>query len=96
MEGPNLRIKGNPPSDPGISAGISGRGNWSAENDVIYFGTDRETDIDYNYTLNLDETRAKFKIEPCGKSSGENPIAELEFIESGIFWMNGIEMEKRN
>jgi hypothetical protein len=25
MEGPNLRIKGNPPGDPGISAGISGR-----------------------------------------------------------------------
>ena len=88
----NLRIKGDLPAEPSIS----GRGKWRAENDVIYFGTDRDTDIDHNYTLNFDDTKAKFKNESSKNSSDEKTIAKLEFFESGIFWIDGLELKKRN
>lgn len=92
IEGNILRIEGSLTMEPSLR----GRGTWRAENDVIYFRTDRDTDIDYNYTLNFDDTKAKFKNEPSKNSSNEKAIAKLEFFESGIFWINGIDLEKRN
>ena len=80
------------PAEPSIS----GRGTWSAENDVIYFGTNPDTDIDHNSTLNFNDTKAKFKNEFSKNLSNEKAIAMLEFFESGIFWNNGIELKKRN
>ncbi len=80
------------PAEPSIS----GRGTWRAENDVIYFGTNPDSDIDQNSTLNFNDTKAKFKIESSKDLSNEKAIAKLEFFESGIFWINGIELKKRN
>jgi len=77
------------PAEPSIS----GRGTWRAENDVIYFGTNADMDIDHNYTLNFNDTKARFKNE---SSSNDKAIVKLEFFESGIFWINGIELKKRN
>lgn len=88
----NLRINGNLTAE----TSMSGRGKWRADNDVIYFGTDRDSDIDYNYTLNFDDTKAKYKNESSKNSSDEQPIAKLEFFESGIFWIDGLELKKRN
>jgi len=92
MDGNNLRIKGSSTAEPSMS----GRGTWSAENGVIYFKTNSDTDIDYNNTLDLDDTKAKFKYEPSKDSSNKKANAKLEFLESGIFWINGIELEKRD
>ncbi len=80
------------PAEPSIS----GRGTWRAENDVIYFVTNPDTDIDYNSTLNFNDTKAKFKNDSSNNISNEKAIAKLEFFESGIFWINGIELKKRN
>jgi len=87
----NLSIKGNLPAEPSIS----GRGTWSAENDVIYFATNPDMDIDHNSTLNFNDTKAKFKNESSRNSSDEKAIAKLEFFESGIFWIEGLELIKR-
>lgn len=92
IEGNNLRIEGSLTMEPGLR----GRGTWSAEKDVIYFETNPDKDIDYSNTLNFNDTKAKFKNEPSKNLSDEKAIAKLEFIESGIFWINGIELEKRN
>lgn len=80
------------PAEPSIR----GKGTWSAENDVIYFATNPDTDIDHNSTLNFNDTKAKFKNESSKDLSNEKVIAKLEFFESGIFWINGIEFKKRN
>jgi hypothetical protein len=80
------------PAEPSIS----GRGTWNAENDVIYFRTNPDTDLDHNYTLNFNDTMAKFKNDSSKNVSNEKAIAKLEFFESGIFWINGIELKKRN
>jgi hypothetical protein len=80
------------PAEPSIS----GRGTWRAENDIIYFGTNPNTDIDHNSTLNFNDTKAKFINASSDNISNEKPIAKLEFFESGIFWINGIELKKRN
>lgn len=86
----NNGLKQGLPAEPSIS----GRGTWSAENDVIYFGTNPDTDTDHNYTLNFNDTKAKFKNESSKNLSNEKAIAKLEFFESGVFWINGIELKK--
>lgn len=85
-------LKQGLPAEPSIS----GRGNWRAENNIIYFSTNPEMDIDQNYTLNFNDTMAKFQNESSKKSPNEKTIVKLEFLESGIFWINGIELKKRN
>ncbi len=55
----NNKLSGNQPAEPSIS----GRGTWRADNDVIYFSTNRDTDVDYEYTLNFTDTKAKFISE---------------------------------
>jgi hypothetical protein len=80
------------PAEPSIS----GRGTWSAENDVIYFATNPDTDIDYDNTLNFNDTKAKFTSGFSKNSTDKKTIAKLEFFESGIFWIIGVELKKRN
>lgn len=88
----NKRLEAGSPAEPSIS----GRGTWRVENDMIYFGTNRDTDIDHNSTLNFNETKAKLNNESSKDSSNEKAITKLEFFESGIFWINGMELKKRN
>ncbi len=87
IEGKNTQIKGNMPTEPSMS----GRGKWRAENDIVHFVTDRDVDVDHNYPLNLDNTKARFK-----NPSDEKAMAELEFLESEVFWISGIELKKRS
>lgn len=86
------KVNSGLPAEPSIS----GRGTWRAENDIIYFGTNPDTDIDHNYTLNFNDKKAKFKNESSEDLSNKKTIAKLQFMESGIFWINGIELKKRN
>ena len=88
----NKGLRAGTPAEPSIS----GRGTWSAINDVIYFATNPDTDIDHNSTLNFNDTKAKLTFESSRDSSNEEAIATLEFFETGIFWINGIELKKRN
>lgn len=85
-------LKAGTPAEPSIS----GIGTWSAENDVIYFATNPDTDIDHNYTLNFNDTKAKFKNESSKDLPSEKATVRLEFLESGIFWINGMQLKKRN
>jgi len=88
----NLSLKGNLTAEPSIS----GRGKWRTENDIIYFETFPDTDIDHNYPLNFNDTKARFKNEPSNDIYNEKAITKLEFLESGIFWISGTEFEKRH
>ncbi len=75
---------------------MSGRGTWRVENNIIYFSTDPDSDIDYENTLNFNETKAKYKTGTSDDMSDEKAQAKLEFIESGIFWIDGIELKRKN
>lgn len=87
----NLSLKGNLTAEPGIS----GRGKWRRENDIIHFETYPDTDIDHNYPLNFNDTKARIRFEPSRDAYNEKAITKLEFLESGIFWISGTEFEKR-
>ena len=87
-----MSLKGNLTAEPSIS----GRGKWRTENDIIYFETFPDTDIDHNYPLNFNDTKARFKNEPSNDIYNEKAITKLEFLESGIFWISGTELEKRH
>ncbi len=87
VEGKSIQIKGGMTTEPSIR----GRGRWRAENDMVHFETDRNTDIDHNYPLNLHGTRAKYR-----GASDEKAIAEVEFVESEVFWITGIELVRKN
>ena len=86
-EGKNIQIKGGRITEPSMS----GRGRWRAENDMVHFETYRDTDIDHNYPLNLHGTRAKYR-----DTSDEKAITALEFQDSSVFWINGIELVRRS
>lgn len=85
-------LQSNFPHEPSTS----GRGTWIVENDIIYFATDLEIDKNHNFTLNFNQTKAKFTPESVKGSADEKAPAKLEFLESGIFWVNGIELKNRN
>ncbi|QLG46615.1 hypothetical protein [Costertonia aggregata] len=92
IDGTNLPVNENLPTE----SSISGKGRYRVKNDVIYFTTDGDTDIDHNYPLNFNDTKAKFKNGYSKNSSNERAIAKLKFFESGIFWIDGLELKKRN
>ncbi len=79
------------PAEPSMS----GRGTWSIAHGIISFETDPEKDINHNYTLNFNDTQAKYTDGISEEPANADTAAKLEFIASGIFWINGIELKKR-
>ena len=84
----NLNSKKAPPAGPGLS----GRGTWSIKGNVIHFRTNPATNKNYKYTLDLDGARAKYLMY----TSEEKELAKINFVDSKIFWIEGMELQKRN
>lgn len=60
------------------------KGSWVFKDGVILFRTNRETDIDQNYRLNFNDTKARL----------ENKTS-LVLFTSGIFWLENLMLEKK-
>ena len=88
----SLNSKKASPTGPGLS----GRGTWSVKRDVIHFRTNPATDKNYKYPLDLDGARAKFRLNSSNESSKEKELAKIDFVDSKIFWVEGLALKKRN
>jgi len=72
-----------------------GRGTWIFQDKKVLFFSDREKDLNEEFTLDFGNSRAHF-LSKSPRSLSDRPFqTRLKFFESGIFWIEGIEMLKR-
>ncbi len=71
-----------------------GKGTWIAEDKVILFFADKNTDFDKKYTLNFNNSKARFVTKHPRDKSDRIIKTKLQFFESEIFWIETIDMFK--
>ena len=71
-----------------------GKGNWTIKNNVITFFSDKQKDFDEKYTLDFTNTKARFVTKSPRDKSEEIIKTQLKFLESEIFWMRRIDIDK--
>lgn len=64
-----------------------GKGTWKAEKNLIYFYADEKTDFDEKYTLDFNNTKARFITKSPRDKSDRVIKTALLFYESDIFWV---------
>lgn len=73
---------------------LYGQGTWEYQDKKVLFATNPENDLDANRTLDLGNSRAHFLFKSPRSLSNDPFPTRLKFFESGIFWVEGIEMVK--
>ena len=73
---------------------IYGKGKWTIKNNLISFIADKEKDLDEKYTLNFNNSKARFIIKSERNKTNEIIKTRIKFLESDIFWMKGTEIFK--
>ena len=71
-----------------------GVGNWTIKNNVISFFSDKQKDFDEKYTLNFTNTKARFVTKSPRDKSDKIIKTQLSFLDSEIFWMRRIDIDK--
>ena len=72
-----------------------GKGKWTIKNNLISFIANKEKDLDEKYTLNFNNSKARFIIKSERNKTNEIIKTRIKFLESDIFWMKGTEIFKR-
>ena len=82
------------PSQP--KENIYGQGKWTVEkNNLIYFYTSSENDLDETHTLNFTDTKARI-IKKSPRNLSKKDIKEaILFYNSEIFWVEGWKLFKK-
>ena len=71
-----------------------GKGKWSAKDNLITFSANKKEDFDSKYTLDFNNSTARFVTKNPRDKSDKMVKTKLQFLESGIFWLKGIEAFK--
>tara|TARA_R100001377_G_C3180331_1_gene106384 strand:- start:256 stop:678 length:423 start_codon:yes stop_codon:yes gene_type:complete len=72
---------------------LYGKGRWELKDNIVRF-TANKTDIDSKYTLNFNNSEARFSTKsPRDKSNREIPTL-LTFFKSNIKWLSRRKLEK--
>ncbi len=64
------------------------KGTWRADKMLIYFSSDK-TDFDDTYTLDFNNTKARYIRKSARDLSERNIKTALQFYDSEIFWITG-------
>ena len=72
-----------------------GKGKWTIKNNLISFIANKEKDLDEKYTLNFNNSKARFIIKSQRNKTNQIIKTRIKFLESDIFWMKGTEIFKR-
>lgn len=73
---------------------VYGKGNWNLEGKIVSFVTDEEKDLNEKYTLDFNNTRARFITKPPRDKTARVLKTQLKFFESKIFWIKGLNIYK--
>jgi hypothetical protein len=71
-----------------------GKGKWTAKDNLITFSTNKNEDFDEKYTLNFNKSTARFITKNPRNKTDQIVKTRLTFVESGIFWMQRIDVFK--
>ena len=71
-----------------------GKGNWTINNNVISFFSDKQKDFDEKFTLDFTNTKARFVTKSPRDKSDKIIKTQLRFLDSEIFWMRRIDIDK--
>lgn len=71
-----------------------GKGTWRVDGKVVSFFTNSENDFDEKYTLDFNKSQARFIIKSPRDKSDRVVKTRLQFFESGIFWIKGLDIFK--
>ncbi|MCD0472409.1 hypothetical protein [Flavobacterium sp. JAS] len=71
-----------------------GKGKWSAKNNMITFSSNKKEDIDEKYTLDFNNSTARFVTKNPRDKTDQIVKTRLTFLESGIRWMQKIDIFK--
>ena len=67
-----------------------GQGTWKVEKEnVLYFYTDTNSDIDDKYTLDFTNTKARYYTKSPRNKTTKIVKTKLKFYESDISWVKG-------
>ncbi|SFD62292.1 copper resistance protein NlpE N-terminal domain-containing protein [Flavobacterium phragmitis] len=71
-----------------------GKGKWSSKDNLITFSSDKKEDLNEKYTLDFNNSTARFVTKNPRDKSDKVVQTKLQFLESGIFWMKRIDVFK--
>ena len=71
-----------------------GKGKWTAKDNVITFSSNKQEDFDEKYTLDFTNSKARFVTKNPRDKSDRIIKTKLTFVESEIFWMQGLDVFK--
>ncbi|MBD0823087.1 hypothetical protein [Aestuariibaculum marinum] len=71
-----------------------GKGNWTYEDKVVSFFTDKAKHFDEKYTLDFNDTKAGFVFKSPRDKTDRVIQTRLQFFASKMFWIESIEMFK--
>jgi hypothetical protein len=71
-----------------------GKGKWSAKDNIITFSSNKTEDFDAKYTLDFNNSKARFTAKNPRDKSDTIVKTRLTFLESGIFWMKKMDVFK--
>lgn len=69
------------------------KGNWVSNKNVILFSVN-ESDINEKFTLDFNNTKARFHTKSLRDKSNRDIKTTLRFYESEVFWIKGMKLTK--
>lgn len=71
-----------------------GKGKWTSKDNLITFSANKQEDFDEKYTLDFNNSTARFKTKNPRDKSDQIVKTRLTFLESGIPWMERLDVFK--
>ncbi|MDI5949241.1 hypothetical protein [Flavobacterium yafengii] len=71
-----------------------GKGKWSAKDNVITFSSNKQEDFDEKYTLDFNNSKARFVTKNPRDKTERIIKTKLTFVESEIPWMQRLDVFK--
>ncbi|WP_163397700.1 copper resistance protein NlpE N-terminal domain-containing protein [Flavobacterium fluviatile] len=71
-----------------------GKGKWNSKDNLITFTSNKNEDFDEKYTLDLNNSTARFITKNPRDKSDKVVKTKLQFLESDISWMQRIDLFK--
>jgi hypothetical protein len=71
-----------------------GKGKWTAKDNVITFSSNKQEDFDAKYTLDFNNSKARFVTKNPRDKSARIIKTKLTFVESEIFWVQRLDIFK--
>lgn len=71
-----------------------GKGKWTAKDNLITFSSNKKEDFDTKYTLDFNKSTARFITKNPRDKTDQIIKTRLTFLESGIFWMERLDVFK--